>query len=87
MLILVFCISLFSYYWYNLENNTASVFDISYVTVFERPDSKTDFAPISKVFTISRTKVPEDINPKSSSNDIDVTVEVFSTTTLKTALI
>ncbi len=56
----------------DLENSTASVLDVSYVTAFVTPHSKTVLATVFKVRAIFLTEVPEAINPKSSTNDRDV---------------
>ena len=57
----------------NFENSTASVFALSYVTAFSVPHSNIVFAPSLRIFPISFIELPDAINPRSSTNDNDVT--------------
>lgn len=86
-LILVSRCYLLSRWQCDLENSTVFVLEVSYVTALVLPHSKTVVTTVHKVWTISVTDVPKAINPRSSANDKDVTVRLFSIIVSNTPLI
>lgn len=71
----------------DLENSTAPVLGVSYVTAFAVPHSKTFVNTVSRVWAIFLTEVTEAMNSRSSTNDREVTNGLTSVTVLETPLI